>query len=38
MASLPRFIIIHAHGRKITNHDLFSLAFPYVFDRAFFTP
>lgn len=35
MASLPRFIIIHAHGRKVTNHDLFPLAFPYVYDSIF---
>lgn len=38
MASLLRFIIIHAHGRKATNHDLSPLAFSYVFDRVFFTP
>lgn len=35
MASLPRFIIIHAHGRKATNHDISPLAFSYIFDSVF---
>lgn len=39
MASFPRFIVTHAHGKKkaiFCHVDLSSLVLSYVFDRVFF--